>query len=231
MPAASGMSPPQPSALTTLTLLGSPHLQRGDARIDLPDALPGYLVVYLASRGDWVLREEIAVLLWPEAAESEAQNNLRVNLTRLRPHLARWSIEPHFVAERRRLRLDVATDVGTLRTAYARGEWMATADAARGSFVDGMSFRAFPVLGEWARAERDTLRALWRDALLRAADHIAPQARLDLAARYLAADPLDEDVLRTLIRSSSRSTELPRRPIRSTVSKAASKRCSPPSAT
>lgn len=184
-------------ASPSLVLLGSPHLQRGGVRIDLPDALPGYLVAYLATRGDWVLREEMAVLLWPEAAEPEAQNNLRVNLTRLRLHLVRWSIESQLVAERRRLRLDVVTDVATLRTSYARGEWIATADAARGSFVDGMSFRAFPVLGEWARAERGALRALWRDALLRAADHIAPQARLDLAARYLAADPLDEDVLRT----------------------------------
>jgi predicted ATPase/DNA-binding SARP family transcriptional activator len=183
-------------ASPSLVLLGSPHLRRAEARFDLPDALPGYLVTYLAARGDWVLREELAVLLWPEATESEAQNNLRVNLTRLRPHLQRWELDSQFVAERRRLRLDVATDVGTLRTSYARSEWMATADAARGAFVDGMSFRAFPVLGEWARAERDALRALWRDALLRAADSVAPQARLDLAARYLAADPHDEDVLR-----------------------------------
>jgi len=52
------------------------------------------------------------------------------------------------------------------------------------------------VLGEWARAEREALRALWRDAVLRAGDAIAPQSRLDLAARYLAADPFDEDIVR-----------------------------------
>lgn len=196
MPAASGISPSPLNAAPTLTLLGSPHLQHGDARIDLPDALPGYLVAYLATRGDWVLREEIAVLLWPEATESEAQNNLRVNLSRLRPHLARWGVEPLFVAERRRLRLDIDSDVRAVRDAHARGAWVAAADAAGGPFLDGMSFRAFPVLGEWARSEREALRALWRDAVLRAADAIAPQSQLDLASRYLAADPLDEDIVR-----------------------------------
>jgi predicted ATPase/DNA-binding SARP family transcriptional activator/Tfp pilus assembly protein PilF len=183
-------------ASPSLVLLGSPHLRHGDARIDLPDALPGYLVAYLATRGDWVLREEIAVLLWPEAAESEAQNNLRVNLTRLRPHLSRWGIEPMFVAERRRLRLDLASDVRAMRAAHARGAWVDTAEAARGQFLEGVSFRAFAVLGEWARSEREALRALWRDAVLRAGDAIAPQSRLDLAARYLAADPFDEDIVR-----------------------------------
>jgi len=183
-------------ASPSLVLLGSPHLRRAGARIDLPDALPGYLVAYLATRGDWVLREEIAVLLWPEAAESEAQNNLRVNLTRLRLHLARWGIEPLFVAERRRLRLDIDSDVRALRAAHARGAWVETAEAARGPFLDGLSLRAFAVLGEWARAEREALRALWRDAVLRAGDAIAPQSRLDLAARYLAADPFDEDIVR-----------------------------------
>jgi predicted ATPase/DNA-binding SARP family transcriptional activator/Tfp pilus assembly protein PilF len=183
-------------ASPSLVLLGSPHLRRGGARFDLQDALPGYLVAYLATRGDWVLREEVAVLLWPEAAESEAQNNLRVNLTRLRPHLARWGIEPQFIAERRRLRLDLDSDVRAVRAAHARGAWVETAEAARGQFLDGMSFRAFAVLGEWARAEREALRALWRDAVLRAGDAIAPQSRLDLAARYLAADPFDEDIVR-----------------------------------
>jgi predicted ATPase/DNA-binding SARP family transcriptional activator len=196
MSAVSGIIPPQPNTPPILTLLGSPHLQRGDARIDLPDALPGYLVAYLATRGDWVLREEMAVLIWPEATETEAQNNLRVNLTRLRPHLARWGLETQFVAERRRLRLDLDSDVRALRAAHARGAWVETADAARGPFLDGMSFRAFAVLGEWAHSERESLRAIWRDAVLRAGDAVAPQSRLDLASSYLAADPFDEDVVR-----------------------------------
>src|SRR5690606_7602034 len=68
----------------TLALFGSAHVRRGQLRFDLPDAAPGYLVAYLATRGDRVLREELAVLLWPEATEHEAQNKLRVNLARNR---------------------------------------------------------------------------------------------------------------------------------------------------
>lgn len=183
-------------AAPSLVLPGGPHLQVGDARADLPDKLPGYLVAYLASRGDWVLREELAALPWPQATEAEAQNNLRVNLARLRPRLADWGLHEHFVAERRRLRLDVSSDVGALRAAHARADLAAAAAAAGAPFLDGLSFRAFAVLGEWARTERETLRQLWRDALLRAAQGAPPQARLDLSVCSLQADPFDEDLLR-----------------------------------
>lgn len=183
-------------ATPTLVLLGSPRLQCGRAGADLPDKLPGYLVAYLATRGGWVLRAELGALLWPQVGEAEAQNNLRVNLARLRPHLAAWGLQAAFVAERRRLRLDVASDVAALRAAQARGDWAAAAARGGAAFLDGLSFRAFQALGEWARAERQVLHRGWRDAVLRAAPGLAPPARLDLALRGLQADPYDEDLLR-----------------------------------
>jgi predicted ATPase/DNA-binding SARP family transcriptional activator len=198
----------------TLRLLGSAQVQRGAQWLHLPDALPGYLVAFLATRGDWVLRDELAALLWPNAGQTEAQNNLRVNLTRLRPHLARWGLDAGFVSERRRLRLDAASDVGALRAAHARGDWAAVAGGLHAPFLDGMSFRAFAVLGEWARVERTALHAVWRDALLRVAETMAPAQRLDLAQRVLAADPCDEEVLRLelgALAQLGRAAELPQR--------------------
>ena len=76
-----------------LNLLGSPRLHTDHGSVDLPDALPGYLLAYLAARGHWVLREELAALLWPQATPAEAQRNVRVNLNRLRSLLRTWGVE------------------------------------------------------------------------------------------------------------------------------------------
>jgi len=184
------------AATVRLLLLGTPRLVRGEGVYALPDSLPGYLVAFLAHRNDWVPREHLATMLWPEAAEEEAQRNLRVNLNRLRPYLRTWGIEDTFVAERRRLRLSLATDTSDQRAALATGDWFRAADLPRGQFLHGLSFRAFAVLGEWARAERDELLARWREAILAAAQPLAPAAASALAARFLEHDPFEEEVLR-----------------------------------
>ena len=186
----------EPNEVTRLHLLGSPQLVRGGDRHSLPDSLPGYLVAYLALRADWVAREQLATLFWPDAAAEEAQHNLRVNLNRLRPQLRSWGIEDALLAERRRLRLQLSTDVALLQRAATDGSWVAAARAARGPFMDGVTFRAFPVLGEWARSERDALMRRWREAILAAAPPLAPAEALELAQAYLQHDALDENIVR-----------------------------------
>ena len=163
--------------------------------VDLPDALPGYLLAVLGARGDWVLREELAALFWPEASAQEAQRNLRVNLNRLRAPLKAWGIEAALVAERRRLRLALPTDVDVLRRACAAGDWR---EAVRfdGRFLEGLSFRHFARAGEWAQQLAERLRADWRDALLKAAAAAPPSEVLALTDRLAADERLAEAVQR-----------------------------------
>lgn len=182
-----------------LRLLATPRFERGGARHDIPDSAPGYLLVYLAARADWVRREEVATLMWPDASERAAQHNLRVNLNRLRPLLVRWGVDGALAAEQRRLRLVIATDVAELRNTHAGGEWPTAAAIPEGGFLDSLSFRAFPVLGEWASAERQALLDLWRDALVQAAPGLHPMKMAELARRFRAVDPAEEVVLRILL--------------------------------
>lgn len=190
------MNPPLPR----LHLLGTPCLRLADAdppRL-LPDALPGYLLAYLGARGDWVLREEVAVLLWPEAAEPEAQHNLRVNLNRVRGLLRGWGVEDALQAERRRVRLLVDTDVTALRAALATSA-AETVLALDGRFLQGLSFRAFPVIAEWAQREGERLRAEWRGALIAVATssmRSQPERALQLLDQLEPAERLDEAVMR-----------------------------------
>lgn len=190
------MAPDMDASAPQLLLLGTPVLARGAVHHTLPDSLPGYLVAYLAQRGDWVSREHLATLLWPDAAQEEAQHNLRVNLNRLRPLLRSWGVEPALTAERRRLLLQMATDTAAQSAALERGDWQVAASLPRGPFLHGVSFRAFPVLGEWARTERDSCLSQWRRAILAAAPPLAPANACSLAERFLEHDPLEEEVLR-----------------------------------
>lgn len=165
----------------TLSLLGPPRvLTDSGAAHELPDALPGYLLAYLGARGDWVAREELATLLWPDAPAEQAQHNLRVNLNRLRGLLQSWGIDEGLVAERRRLRLALPVDADTTRN--------------DGRFLEGLSFRAFPAAGEWAQQQRERRRADWRHALLKAAEVAPPDEALALTERLAPDERLAEHV-------------------------------------
>lgn len=177
------VSPPPPDLPATLFLLGPPRvLSDAGHAFDLPDALPGYLLAYLGARGDWVLREEPAALLWPDAAAEEAQHNLRVNLNRLRTLLKGWGLADALLAERRRLRLALAVDVDTRRH--------------DGLFLEGLSFRNFARAGEWAQQRRERLRADWREALLKTASTAPPAVVLTLTERLAHDERLAENVQR-----------------------------------
>lgn len=193
----------QASATARLHLLDTPHLRFADRRLDLPDSLPGYLLAYLSVRADWVARESIAALFWPDAGQEESQHNLRVNLNRLRSLLQKWGLEPALVAERRRVRAGFDTDVADLRHASAATNWQAAVAVPQAPFMYGIGFRAFPVLEEWARSERHALQTQWRNAILAGAPNVAPAAARQWADRFLEFDPFDEDVLRVALSALS----------------------------
>lgn len=181
-----------------LQLLASPCLWLGPVRHELPDSAAGYLVACLGARGDWVLRDELAALFWPRADEATAQHNLRVNLNRLRPLLRRWQLEAALLAEPRRLRLSLPSDVERLRGACARGDWLTAATLPHRGFAAGLSFRAFPALGEWAATQRSVLLTQWREAVLRAVPLVPAHAASELLRRVFDLDRSDETVLRAL---------------------------------
>lgn len=188
-----------------LNLLGAPHWSSAAReRRDVADNLPGYLVVYLTYRGDWVSREALAGLFWPERAEDEAQHNLRANLHRTRTLLAGWGQGEALQADRRRVRVDLPTDVAAFRAALGRADWP-TAVALHGEpLLSAMSFRGFALLDEWASGERQALADAWRDAVLKASlaheqgGQAQPAAALLL--RLLQADAGTEDAMQALLR-------------------------------
>jgi predicted ATPase/DNA-binding SARP family transcriptional activator/Tfp pilus assembly protein PilF len=191
-----------PPAEWSLRLLGPAEIAHGGATLLLQAKRPHQLLAYLAARADWVRREQLAALFWPERGEAAARSNLRKvillahqELNALAP--ARSSgvgrIEDHAGA----LRWHVPTDAHTF-VQHASSERHDDAIALyRGPFLQGLDDEHDSAFNEWLAFERARLAERWRACVLRVAETCGSPARCaDLAARLLARDPLDEAALR-----------------------------------
>jgi DNA-binding SARP family transcriptional activator len=155
-----------------LRLLDVPHLAAAHERYDVPSSVPGALLVVLAHRQDWVLREALIGIFWPDLSEADAQHNLRVNLHRLRRQLERWGAGELLVAERRRVAARMACDVADFRGALGRGDWAAAVATHRLPFLSGFALRGFTAFDEWQHSERRALADAWRGAAVKEAQRL-----------------------------------------------------------
>jgi predicted ATPase/DNA-binding SARP family transcriptional activator len=193
-----------------LLLLGPPRFETAAGGSEaLPSGRSLTLMIYLASQGDWVSRERVALLYWPERDGASARHNLRQLLYRARG--IGW--DTGLEVETDRLRWRIATDVTPFRQAIELGDWQGALALWRGPFADGLSLPGAPGWEDWLELERGELDTLWLRALRGRADAIERSGDLAGAAelwlRQLQHDPLDEvaveGALRTLLRDGARA--------------------------
>ena len=118
------------------------------------------LMALLAHRGDWVPRERLATLFWPDHAADAARRNLRKVLFRLRD----LTLLPQPDEAAGALRWVVETDVQRLDRSLAAGDLQAVADAWTARPFEGLDGDG--AYAEWVAFERQSLRGRWRAALL-----------------------------------------------------------------
>jgi tetratricopeptide (TPR) repeat protein len=176
-------------AQASLVLLAVPHLLQGGQRHDLPSNVPGHLLAYLALRGDWVTREALAALFWPERSEPEAQHNLRVNLHRLKKLLDGWGLAGQLHSEMRRMRVALPCDVHTLRQAAGRGDDATVLALHQQPLLSGLSLGGFAAVQEWLLIERAGLQDLVDVATARQAQRAAPPALPATSAPPVSSTP------------------------------------------
>ncbi|GMV59832.1 MAG: SARP family transcriptional regulator [Betaproteobacteria bacterium] len=176
-----------------LLLFGSPTVEHGGAPYALPFERRSQLLVLLALKRAWVARADLAAMLWPEQESKLAYGNLRKTLFRLQSWPWAERIETHGGA----LRFEVDTDVAAFEAALRERRHADAAALHRADLLAGFDDGANEAWSSWLGFERDRLRAAWRGAALEqlAAD-IDPAEGVDLSARLLEADPLDEAALR-----------------------------------
>ncbi len=176
-----------------LFLFGSPAVDYGGESLALPFERRNQLVAFLALKRSWVGRAELAALLWPEQENKLAYANLRKTLHRLQSLPWARGIESQGGA----LRFEAETDVAGFDSALREQRLADALPIRRGELLAGFDDGQSEAWSSWLNFERDRLRLAWRDAALnRLAVDIDVAEGIDLSARLLDADPLDEAALR-----------------------------------
>lgn len=167
--------------------------------------MPVTLLVYLALKGVWVDRRELALLYRPDAPEAEALSYLRKLIFRAR----RYGWATGLEVEADALRWQVRTDVALFDAAISAKEWEVAVNEFRGPLLGGALLTAAPGFTAWCEAEAAALDTAW----LRAAGGLAHQheeaGRFEEAVRVhqrvLAHDQFAEASVQALLRLLSSS--------------------------
>ena len=187
--------------MVRLELFGHPRVS-GKEEKEIPFTKPALLLIYLASRGDWVSRDELALFFRPDADEKTARHNLRLLLTRARKFDWAEGLEQ----EGKRLRFQPETDLTDFRRALGKAQWQSAVAFYKDGFLATLPSPDLPTLETWLEVERASLQTAWQDAALKAAEDLTATKNYTRAANLLAKilekDKLAEDVLQAYLRSS-----------------------------
>ncbi len=193
---------------TSLRLLGTPLALTGAQELALPSSKPVCLLYYLAVRGEWVTRDELALVFWPDSDEGSARHALRQLVYRVRG--IAWADGLEVSSER--LRWTVRCDVQRLRDALARGDWSAAVASYGGRFLEGVELPDAPGFEAWCDLERRTLEERYLEAAVKAAAALELRHAFRDAAELLRGalrhDPLAAHVVRALLRCLAMAGEL-----------------------
>lgn len=182
---------------------------RHDGR-SLPVDRRGCLLAYLATDGDWVDRDRLALLFWPESGEESAKRNLRQLLLRTK----RLTPEPPLDTRNDAVRWRIDSDVAQFRRALAAGDHGRATALYHGPFLEGFSLDDLGAAGAWIETERERLHSAFHAAALRHAAALSARGDLPAAQELLADlhrfDEFAEDVvvgyLKVLAQSGRRDT-------------------------
>ncbi|MEN8196865.1 MAG: BTAD domain-containing putative transcriptional regulator, partial [Pseudomonadota bacterium] len=170
----------------------------------------GAMIAYLALQdGHAQTRDKLAGLFWSRNTDEQARTNLRQALSRLRKAMANGDEAP-LLASAECVALDMAhieLDVQQFESLLGEGRTDTlerAMDLYRGDLLDGLSLNESD-FDHWLWAERERLRVLAVDALLKLIDGYEATSDLnrcvDTSLRLLSIDPLQEPAHRALMRA------------------------------
>jgi DNA-binding SARP family transcriptional activator len=190
-------------AVVALAMLGPPRVRVRGAWRELPAARWVALLAFVARAEDWVRREALAALFWPDHDRHGASLNLRQTLQTI----ARSPAGAAFEREPTRVRWRGASDAAAFEGHLRAHAWRPAIATYGGPFLDGLDVHECPAVQAWLDAERQELHARWRTGVLALASERLGQGRaadaLLLTEDLLRHDAFDETAARLLLRAAA----------------------------
>lgn len=189
-------------------LLGAPQASAGGAWLPLEPNRPHAVLAYVAVRGGFVRRAELAALLWPEADAAHAHTGLRQVLRRL----DKGPFGALVGRDRAGLWLACGGDVPVFREAIDERRWRDALAAHGGPLLDGFALDEADEFAAWLEGERAAVAQDWRHACLAALTDDLDAGRYETALRLgdhlIAADAFDEQATRLAMRAAAAAGDL-----------------------
>lgn len=197
------------NSATSLVLLGSFTLKRGDDIKRLPKKAQGLLAYLAMHPGRQIARDQLATLLWGNTATEQARQSLRQCLTAVRTALGA-DAGNMLVADTASVMLQPADGIAIDVTAFESTARLSSAEDLerasafyKGEFLAGLHIPVEP-FNDWLSLERQRLSVLRSDLLLRLAQAHATagnlQAAITASRELTNHDPLREEGHRLLMR-------------------------------
>lgn len=190
-----------------LVLLGHPEILLNSKPLQINSNKARALLFYLAVTRQTHSRQALAGLLWGDMTEERARDNLRVELTKLRPisstHLIPGRHSMAFNRESNHV-LDTAVfETNLLRPSPTIEQLQTAVSLYRGNFLEDFFVRDAPLFEEWLRPQQERYRKLALDALYRLYTHFTEQRHYSKAIEYtrhvLQLEPWLEEAHRQLM--------------------------------
>ena len=178
-------------------LLGRPELQIGDQKTHWNSGQVAQLSLYLAYQADWVNREKIIFLLWPDETDEFARRNLRRLLHRVKKQVEDVESDGEL------LRWVITSDIQKWREALDKQDWQKAFDVYQGPFLEAFDAGKSVEFANWIEQEREELFDSWREVFfnhMRKLQKENPDQASKLLKQFLALDPLNEPTFQSYLK-------------------------------
>ena len=183
-------------------LWGRPSFFDGDVWLMPPRGKTSALLFYLAYRNDWVSRDELLFLFWPDTVDKQARGNLRSLLSRLvKPLPYVKSLE----LVQSNLRWQIKSDVSAFKKAIREGDLSTAVEAYQGDLLPDFPCEGMPEFEAWLELERFELAREFQDIALMLIKKLEGEQlfskAIEVRQKLYLNDPLDESTFRQYLRS------------------------------
>lgn len=184
-----------------IQLFGLPKVRHQNELVAFRLNSPTLLLVYLAVKGDWVSRSELAFLFRPDDDEVSALKQVRLLLYRAKQ--IPWAEE--LETDPKRVRFKVATDLANFQYAVKEQNWPEASKLYSAAFLADYSAADLPTYTAWLELERSELESNYQLALSNYASDLETQGNYagaaDVLYDLLKENQLAEEVLQPYLKN------------------------------